>query len=103
MNPKPRKLGFGLKGKKKKKVNTDLVLANKGAVDSDVEVPSEASSLPEGENTEDQPGSSGVVRTRVIPNYKRSKLKTRIQDNEGKPQSFQRPGSWWEKTSTPVW
>lgn len=71
-----RKLGFGLKGKKKKKVNTDLVLANKGAVDSDVEVPSEASSLPEGENTEDQPGSSGVVRTRVIPNYKRYEICT---------------------------
>ncbi|XP_044072290.1 fer-1-like protein 6 isoform X2 [Siniperca chuatsi] len=82
------KLMFGLKGKKKKKVNTDLVLANKGAVDSEVEVPSEVSPLLEGENTEDQPGSSGV-RTRIIPNNKRSKLKTRIQDSEGKPQNFQ--------------
>ncbi|XP_067458695.1 fer-1-like protein 6 [Thunnus thynnus] len=79
---------FGLKGKKKKKVNTDLVLANKGAVDNEVELPSEASPLLEEENTEDQPGSS-AVRTRIIPNNKRSKLKTRIQDSEEKPQSFQ--------------
>ncbi|GAA6219134.1 fer-1-like protein 6 [Lates japonicus] len=79
---------FGLKvKKKKKKVNTDLVLANKGAVDSETEAPS-ASPLLEGENTEDQPGTS-AVRTRVIPNNKRSKLNTRIQDSEGKPQSFQ--------------
>uniref|UniRef100_A0A4W6G400 Fer-1 like family member 6 n=1 Tax=Lates calcarifer TaxID=8187 RepID=A0A4W6G400_LATCA len=80
---------FGLKvKKKKKKVNTDLVLANKGAVDSETEAPSEASPLLEGENTEDQPGTS-AVRTRVIPNNKRSKLNTHIQDSEGKPQSFQ--------------
>ncbi|XP_051259533.1 fer-1-like protein 6 isoform X2 [Dicentrarchus labrax] len=89
MEPKPRKAKlFGLKVKKKKKVNTDLVLANKGAVDSEVEVPSEASSLLEGENPEDQPGTS-AVRTRIVPNNKRAKLKTRIQDSEGKPQSFQ--------------
>ncbi|XP_068590271.1 fer-1-like protein 6 [Cebidichthys violaceus] len=82
-------LRFGLKGKKKKKkVNTDLVLANKGAVDSEVEVPSEESSLLEGENTEDQPETS-AVRTRIIPNNKRAKLKTCIQQSEGKPQTFQ--------------
>ncbi|XP_070694676.1 fer-1-like protein 6 [Pempheris klunzingeri] len=78
---------FGLKVKKKKKVNTDLVLANKGAVDSDVEG-AEASPLLEEGNPEDQPGSS-AVRTRIRPNNKRAKLKTRIQDSEGKPQSFQ--------------
>ncbi|XP_026231915.1 LOW QUALITY PROTEIN: fer-1-like protein 6 [Anabas testudineus] len=79
---------FGLKVKKKKKVNTDIVLENKGAVDSEVERPAEASPLVEGENPEEQPGSS-AVRTRIIPNNKRSKLKTRIQESEGKPQSFQ--------------
>ncbi|KAA8593060.1 hypothetical protein FQN60_018515, partial [Etheostoma spectabile] len=63
------KLMFGLKGKKKKKVNTDLVLANKGAVDSGAELPSEASPMLEVTNTEDQPGSS-AVRTRIIPNNK---------------------------------
>ncbi|KAM8750038.1 fer-1-like protein 6 [Acanthopagrus schlegelii] len=79
---------FGLKVKKKKKVNTDLVLENKGAVDSEAEVPSDVTVLLEGEKLEDQPGSS-AVRTRIIPNNKRAKLKTRIQDSEGKPQSFQ--------------
>ncbi|XP_054471398.1 fer-1-like protein 6 [Anoplopoma fimbria] len=82
------KLMFGLKGKKKKKVNTDLVLANKGAVDSEAEGPSEASALLEGENPEDQPETS-AVRTRIIPNNKRAKLKTCIQKSEAKPQSFQ--------------
>nr|XP_040058215.1 LOW QUALITY PROTEIN: fer-1-like protein 6 [Gasterosteus aculeatus aculeatus] len=82
------KLMFGLKGKKKKKANTDLVLANKGAVDSEVEAPSEASALLQGENWEDQPGTS-AVRTRIIPNNKRAKLKTCIQKSEGKPRSFQ--------------
>ncbi|KAM7406952.1 hypothetical protein PAMA_002925 [Pampus argenteus] len=77
---------FGLKGKKKKKVNIDLVLANKRAVDNELD--SEASPMLEGEITEDQPGSP-MVRTRIIPNNKRSKLKTRIQESEGKPQSFQ--------------
>ncbi|XP_042350086.1 fer-1-like protein 6 [Plectropomus leopardus] len=81
------KLMFGLKKKKKKKVNTDLVLAHKGAVDSEVEVPPEESLLLEGENTE-EPGSS-EVKTRIRPNYKRAKLKTCIQKSEGKPQSFQ--------------
>nr|XP_046260385.1 fer-1-like protein 6 isoform X2 [Scatophagus argus] len=90
MDPKPRKakMIFGLKVKKKKKVNTDLVLANKGAVDSEGDVPSEVSPLLEGESPEDQPASS-AVRTRIIPNNKRAQLKTRIQDSEGKPQSFQ--------------
>ncbi|XP_056245789.1 fer-1-like protein 6 [Seriola aureovittata] len=93
MDPKlsKAKLMFGLKmkkKKKKKKVNTDLVLANKGAVDSEAEVPSEESPLLEGENTEDQAGSS-AVRTRIIPHNKRSKLKTRVQESEWKPQSFQ--------------
>ncbi|XP_078118672.1 fer-1-like protein 6 [Sander vitreus] len=84
------KLMFGLKGKKKKKkeVNTDLVLANKGAVDSEAEVPSEASPMLEVTNTEDQPGSS-AVRTRIIPNNKRAKLRTCIQKSEEKPQHFQ--------------
>ncbi|XP_073329456.1 fer-1-like protein 6 [Pagrus major] len=92
MDPKlsrKAKIMFGLKvKKKKKKVNTDLVLANKGAVDSEAEGPSDVSVLLEGENPDDQPGSS-AVRTRIIPNNKRAKLKTRIQDSEGKPQSFQ--------------
>ncbi|XP_053184260.1 fer-1-like protein 6 [Scomber japonicus] len=80
---------FGLKGKKKKKTNTDVVLANKGALEHE-ELPSEESSLVEGENTniEEQPGTS-AVKTRIIPNTKRSKLITRIQDSEKKPQSFQ--------------
>ncbi|XP_070831835.1 fer-1-like protein 6 [Chaetodon trifascialis] len=82
------KMMFGLKVKKKKKVNTDLVLANKGAVDTEVKVPSEVSPMLEGENPDNQPGSSAVI-TRIIPNNKRAKLKTRIQDSEGKPQSFQ--------------
>ncbi|KAI3356016.1 hypothetical protein L3Q82_017285 [Scortum barcoo] len=79
---------FGLKVKKKTKVNTDLVLANKGAVESEAEVPAEESLLLQGENSDEQPGTS-AVRTRIIPNNKRAKLKTRIQDSEGKPQSFQ--------------
>ncbi|XP_034534955.1 fer-1-like protein 6 [Notolabrus celidotus] len=82
------KLIFGLKGKKKKKTNKDLVLANKGAVESEAEAPSEESSLLEAENMEEQTGPS-AVRTRILPNTKRAKLKTRIQDSEGKPQSFQ--------------
>ncbi|XP_040913171.1 fer-1-like protein 6 isoform X2 [Toxotes jaculatrix] len=90
MDPKPRKakMMFGLKMKKKKKVNTDLVLANKGAMDNEAEVLSEESPLLEGENPENQSGTS-AVRSRIKPNNKRSKLKTRIQDSEGKPQSFQ--------------
>ncbi|KAM9346796.1 fer-1-like protein 6 [Symphorus nematophorus] len=81
------KIMFGLKVKKKKKhVDTDLVLANKGAVDSDAEGPSEESPLLEIENPEDE---SSAVRPRIIQNTKRAKLKTRIQDSEGKPQSFQ--------------
>ncbi|XP_034741392.1 fer-1-like protein 6 [Etheostoma cragini] len=82
------KMIFGLKGKKKKKVNTDLVLANKGAVDSGAELPSEASPMLEVTNAEDQPGSS-AVRTRKIPTNKRAKLRTCIQKSEGKPQHFQ--------------
>ncbi|KAK2905697.1 hypothetical protein Q8A73_009640 [Channa argus] len=87
MDSKPRKM-FGLKVKKKKKVNTDVVLANKAALDSEAEGPPEAASMVEEENTEDQPGTS-AVRPRIIPSRKRAKLKTRIQDIEGKPQSFQ--------------
>ncbi|XP_074551223.1 fer-1-like protein 6 [Halichoeres trimaculatus] len=81
------KLIFGLKGKKKKKTDKDLVLANKGAMDSEAEVTVEESPLLEEENMEDQPGTS--VTSRVRPNTKRAKLETRIQDSEGKPQSFQ--------------
>ncbi|XP_068186342.1 fer-1-like protein 6 isoform X1 [Antennarius striatus] len=82
------KLMFGLKMKKKKKKSSkDLILENKGAVDSDVEVLSD-SSLMEAEPSEDQPGSSGV-RTRILTNNKRAKMKTCILPSEGKPQSFQ--------------
>ncbi|XP_037095940.1 fer-1-like protein 6 isoform X1 [Syngnathus acus] len=80
------KLMFGLKGKKKKKARSDLVLANKAALDSEGEVSSEASQLLEEKSDEDQ---HGAIRTRILPNTKRSKLKTRIQDSEEKPQSFQ--------------
>ncbi|XP_065818496.1 fer-1-like protein 6 isoform X1 [Labrus bergylta] len=82
------KLMFGLKVKKKKKANKDLVLANKGAVDSEAEALTEESSLLEGDNIEEQPGPS-EIRTRIKPDTKRAKLKTRIQQSEGKPQSFQ--------------
>ncbi|XP_019113109.2 fer-1-like protein 6 isoform X2 [Larimichthys crocea] len=90
MDPTLRKAKhmFGLKVKKKKKVNTDLVMANKGALESEVEVTSEVSILVEGESIDDQPGPS-AIKTRIIPNNKRAKLKTRIQRSEGKPQSFQ--------------
>uniref|UniRef100_A0A3Q3F5M2 Fer-1 like family member 6 n=1 Tax=Kryptolebias marmoratus TaxID=37003 RepID=A0A3Q3F5M2_KRYMA len=76
---------FGLKVKKKKKNNPDLVLANKGAVDSEAEMSLEVPLLQDEEFPEDQP----AVKTRIIPNTKRAKLITRIQDSEGKPQSFQ--------------
>ncbi|XP_041663567.1 fer-1-like protein 6 [Cheilinus undulatus] len=79
---------FGLKVKKKKKAKKDLVLANKGAVDSETEAICEESSLLEGENLEELPGPS-AIRTRILPNTRRAKLKTRIQDSDGKPQSFQ--------------
>ncbi|XP_010766549.1 fer-1-like protein 6 [Notothenia coriiceps] len=49
---------------------------------------SEYSSLLEGEHSEDQRKGS-PVRTRIIPNNKRAKLKTLIQKSEGKLQSFQ--------------
>ncbi|MED6288389.1 hypothetical protein CHARACLAT_026042 [Characodon lateralis] len=58
---------FGLKVKKKKKDSTDLVLANKGAVDNEVETSSEASLLQEGENPAAQP----LIKRRIIPNTKR--------------------------------
>ncbi|CAJ1079021.1 fer-1-like protein 6 [Xyrichtys novacula] len=76
--------------KKKKKTDKDVVLANKGALDSEVEGPSEEANLLEleGENAEEQPEPT-AVRTRIIPDTKRTKLKTQIQDSEGKPQSFQ--------------
>ncbi|XP_037543053.1 fer-1-like protein 6 [Nematolebias whitei] len=77
---------FGLKVKKKKKDASDLVLANKGAVDSEVDVSPEAPLLQvEEQHHPDQP----AVRTRTVPNTKRAKLITRIHDSEGKPQSFQ--------------
>ncbi|XP_069010516.1 fer-1-like protein 6 isoform X2 [Embiotoca jacksoni] len=93
MDPKQRKakIMFGLKvKKKKKKVNIDLVLANKGAEESEVEGTAEASTLQDKEKTEDQPETSAArTRTRNLPNNKRSKLKTLVQESEGKPQSFQ--------------
>ncbi|XP_056144940.1 fer-1-like protein 6 [Lampris incognitus] len=80
---------FGLKvKKKKKKVDTDLVLSNKGAVDNEVAVNPESTAPLEGGDTEDQPGSS-AFRTRRIPQTKRDRLKTCIQDHEVKPQAFQ--------------
>uniref|UniRef100_A0A665X0U7 C2 domain-containing protein n=1 Tax=Echeneis naucrates TaxID=173247 RepID=A0A665X0U7_ECHNA len=85
------KMIFGLKMKKKKKkkaADSDLVLENKGAVDSEAETPSEVPQLLEAEEAEDQPGTS-AMRSRIKPNQKRSKLKTLIQESEGKPQSFQ--------------
>ncbi|XP_058477901.1 fer-1-like protein 6 [Solea solea] len=83
------KMIFGLKGKKKKKKPTkDLVLANKAAMESESEVPPEETAVVEEENIEEQPGPS-AVRTRIIPDRKRTKLKTRIQNGEKKPQSFQ--------------
>ncbi|XP_069388583.1 fer-1-like protein 6 isoform X2 [Paralichthys olivaceus] len=88
MDPKLKKakLMFGLKVKKKKKESKDLVLANKGAVDTEAQLRSEATPLLE--NTDDRPERS-EVRSRIKPNKKRSKLKTSIQDCERKPQSFQ--------------
>ncbi|XP_024142370.1 fer-1-like protein 6 isoform X1 [Oryzias melastigma] len=86
MDPKPRKGKkklFGLK--KKKKADADLVLVNEGAVENAGKDPSDGSVLQLEENTEEQP----PVRTRTIPNDKRAKLNTHIQDSEGKPQSFQ--------------
>ncbi|XP_019731208.1 fer-1-like protein 6 [Hippocampus comes] len=90
MDPALRKakLMFGLKGKKKKKVHSDLVLANKAALDSEGEVSSETSQLLDDKNDDDQHGFS-AIRARIMPNTKRAKLNTRIQDNEEKPQSFQ--------------
>ncbi|XP_056286997.1 fer-1-like protein 6 isoform X2 [Pseudoliparis swirei] len=85
-NRRKAKLIFGLRGKKKKKVDTSLILANKGA--GEVEVPSEESALLEEENPEDQPLPSSV-RTRIKTNNKRAKLKTCIQESEAKQQSFQ--------------
>ncbi|XP_061547609.1 fer-1-like protein 6 [Phycodurus eques] len=79
---------FGLKGKKKKKVHSDLVLANKAALDSEGEVSSKASQLLEGKKDEDQ-HEIAAIRTRIMPDRKRSKLNTCIQDSEAKPQSFQ--------------
>ncbi|XP_029967575.1 fer-1-like protein 6 isoform X2 [Salarias fasciatus] len=88
METKPRKGKlFGLKVKKKKKVNTDLVLANRGAIDHDLLPPSEPSVLQD-EDLEEEP-EIFPQRSRINPNMKRSQLKTRIQDSESKPQSFQ--------------
>ncbi|XP_078796311.1 fer-1-like protein 6 isoform X2 [Oryzias latipes] len=87
MDPKPRKGKkklFGLK-KKKKEADADLVLVNEGAVENAGKDPPDGSVLRPEENAEEQP----PVRTRTIPNNKRAKLNTHIQDSEGKPQSFQ--------------
>ncbi|XP_029981481.1 fer-1-like protein 6 [Sphaeramia orbicularis] len=80
---------FGLKvKKKKKKVNTDLVLENPGAQGSEMEGPTEESALMDEENAEEQLETT-PARIRTKDNTNRSRLKTRIQDSEGKPQSFQ--------------
>ncbi|KAG7262976.1 hypothetical protein CRUP_029404, partial [Coryphaenoides rupestris] len=72
---------FGLKVKKKKnKGNTDLVLANQGAV-----VP-----LEEDYRTEDEvPGVSTTPSPPPLPPTKRCRLNTCIQEGDSKPQSFQ--------------
>ncbi|XP_077583821.1 fer-1-like protein 6 isoform X1 [Stigmatopora nigra] len=82
------KLMFGIKGKKKKKVNSDVVLENKAALDSKEGLYCEASPMLKGESDEDQHGFS-AIRTRIMPNIKRSKLNTHLHNSEGKPQSFQ--------------
>ncbi|CAN9498589.1 unnamed protein product [Ophioblennius macclurei] len=88
MDTKPRKGKlFGLKVKKKKKVNTDLVLANRGAVDSDLSLASDSSALQD-EDLEEEPEVL-PQRSRIIPHMKRSRLRTQIQDSETRPQSFQ--------------
>ncbi|XP_028291408.1 fer-1-like protein 6 isoform X2 [Gouania willdenowi] len=91
MEPKPRKtkMMFGLKVKKKKKQteNKDLVLVNRAAQEEDLES-TEASEVQDSETLEDQTVAAASV-SRAMDTRKRSKLKTCIQDIEGKPQSFQ--------------
>uniref|UniRef100_A0AAY5KAT0 C2 domain-containing protein n=1 Tax=Esox lucius TaxID=8010 RepID=A0AAY5KAT0_ESOLU len=92
MEPKPKKGMFGLKGKKKKKVNTTgLVLSNKGALEgSEASVIPEVAGVDEAQNPEEtKPGASGTVPVRQIPQTKRSILKTKILESESKPQTFQ--------------
>ncbi|XP_067109609.1 fer-1-like protein 6 [Osmerus mordax] len=83
---------FGLKVKKKKKVNTEgLVLANKGAFDGAEAQANAAGADLEGLNPEDSSlaGPSGLNPVRHQPKTKRHKLKPRILDAESKAQSFQ--------------
>uniref|UniRef100_A0A8C7N042 Fer-1 like family member 6 n=1 Tax=Oncorhynchus kisutch TaxID=8019 RepID=A0A8C7N042_ONCKI len=84
---------FGLKVKKRKKTVTtsDLVLANKAALDgTEPEGNAEVTGLLEGQYPDDgQPGPSGTVPVRQLPQTKRSKLRPKILDSEKKPQSFQ--------------
>lgn len=87
MDPKLKKTKniFGLKVKmKKKKTSADLVLANKGALDADLEAHSEEC-MEEEDNLEEL----CLSRKAVKRNNKRSKLNTHIQDSEGRQQSFQ--------------
>nr|XP_029507423.1 fer-1-like protein 6 [Oncorhynchus nerka] len=84
---------FGLKVKKRKKTVTtsDLVLANKAALDgTEPEGNAEVTGLLEGQYPDDgQPGPSGTIPVRQLPQTKRSKLRPKILDSEKKPQSFQ--------------
>lgn len=82
---KKAKTLFGLKmmKKKKKKAKADLILANEGALEAEAETHSEE--CQEDDTLEDL----CFANKRDKPNYKRSKLITRIQESEGKPQSFQ--------------
>lgn len=94
MEPKPKKGKgmFGLKVKKKKRVTTsDLVLANKAALDgTEPEGKAEVTGLLEGQYPDDgQPGLSGTLPVRQLPQTKRSKLRPKILDSEKRPQTFQ--------------
>ncbi|XP_052377783.1 fer-1-like protein 6 [Oncorhynchus keta] len=84
---------FGLKVKKRKKTVTtsDLVLANKAALDgAEPEGNAEVTGLLEGQYPDDgQPGPSGTTPVRQLPQTKRSKLRPKILDSEKKPESFQ--------------
>ncbi|KAJ3592748.1 hypothetical protein NHX12_007875 [Muraenolepis orangiensis] len=79
---------FGLKGKKKKKGDTGLVLANQGALD--VAPGSSSPDLLEEKRTEEEvPGVSPTPPPPPPPPTKRCPLNTRIQEGDKKPQSFQ--------------
>ncbi|KAM8858333.1 fer-1-like protein 6 [Synchiropus picturatus] len=82
------KIVLGLKLKRKKKGKQGLVLENAGARETDPEVPREVVPLLKGDSLEG-PQESAAEEPPVVPNTRRSKLKTCIQADEPKPQSFQ--------------